>query len=473
MSGKNYKLILLTLIVAMMAKNVVSLKFLNRTRAEAGLTRTEPLENAPPVLAFTTVALGGFRGLISNYLWFRTTSLQYEGKFFETLSLASWITKLQPTFTTVWENQAWNMTYNISREFDNPTERWLWINSGIELLRDEALVYNPHEPSLYRELAWFYLDKIGTTLDDQHYFYKETLANIMVRLTGPSPDYNLILNPQTPEQKEAVSFLREKLKLQPEAMARVDQDYGPLDWRLPETHAIYWASIGLERCKGKDVLPLKRVIYQSLQLAFQRGRILENPVDKTLDFAPNLEIAQKLDETFVRFREEETDNPYVIDSARSYFMQEAVYFNYLYMRREEAARWFQKLVETFPGVVDPNLDLESFVSQHVQKKADDGSNKKVRAIIDGMLTTSYYRLALGDAESSVGHALLAGKIHKDYNSKILSEGAEHRLLLPSFEELKKNAILRALSDQPGSFSEEMKLRLKTALQLPADWPNEE
>jgi hypothetical protein len=44
-------------------------KSLNRDRAQLGLTISEPLQNAPPLLAFTTVALGGFRGLISNFLW--------------------------------------------------------------------------------------------------------------------------------------------------------------------------------------------------------------------------------------------------------------------------------------------------------------------------------------------------------------------------------------------------------------------
>ena len=34
-------------------------------------TRLTALENAPPMLAFTTVALGGFRGLIANALWVR------------------------------------------------------------------------------------------------------------------------------------------------------------------------------------------------------------------------------------------------------------------------------------------------------------------------------------------------------------------------------------------------------------------
>jgi len=53
-----------------------------------GSHRREPLENAPPMLAFTTVALGGFRGLISNILWIRAAELQENDKFFEMAQLA-------------------------------------------------------------------------------------------------------------------------------------------------------------------------------------------------------------------------------------------------------------------------------------------------------------------------------------------------------------------------------------------------
>ena len=51
---------------------------LNRDRDTLGLTRAAVLQNAPPALAFTTVALGGFRGLISNFLWMRANDLQQD-----------------------------------------------------------------------------------------------------------------------------------------------------------------------------------------------------------------------------------------------------------------------------------------------------------------------------------------------------------------------------------------------------------
>jgi len=92
-------------------------KSMDRDRVQLGLTISEPLQNAPPMLAFTTVALGGFRGLISNYLWMRANDLQLDDKYLEAAQLADWITDLEPHFATVWVFQAWNMAYNISVKF--------------------------------------------------------------------------------------------------------------------------------------------------------------------------------------------------------------------------------------------------------------------------------------------------------------------------------------------------------------------
>src|SRR4051794_18056107 len=81
---------------------------INMDRERLGLTKVAPLENAPPVLAFTTVALGGFRGLIANALWIRLNELQEDEKFFEMVQLSDWITKLEPHFVQVWTMQGWN-----------------------------------------------------------------------------------------------------------------------------------------------------------------------------------------------------------------------------------------------------------------------------------------------------------------------------------------------------------------------------
>src|SRR5262245_49053045 len=236
MHGRWYKIGLAGSMILLLAGFGLIERELNRQRGDPrlGLTRVAPLENAPPMLAFTTVALGGFRGLIANALWMRANELQNDGKYFEMVQLADWITKLEPTFVQVWLVQSWNMAYNISVKFSDPADRWRWVRSGIELLRDEGLRYNPREALIYRELAWFFQHKMGQNMDDAHNFYKATWAKEMTDLfQGPHPNFDELLHPQTEAARQRVETLRRVYKMDPLIMKQVEDRYGRMEWRLP------------------------------------------------------------------------------------------------------------------------------------------------------------------------------------------------------------------------------------------------
>ena len=167
---------MLLLAAALLAGSGQVQKSLNRDRQQLDLTRTAPLKNAPPLLAFTTVALGGFRGLISNFLWIRANDLQQADKYFEMVQLADWITDLEPHFEQVWFFQAWNMAWNISVNFKDFSDRWRWVERGIELLRDDGLRYNPDSRLIYQQLGWIFQSKMGQNMDDANLYYKEQWA---------------------------------------------------------------------------------------------------------------------------------------------------------------------------------------------------------------------------------------------------------------------------------------------------------
>ena len=127
---------------AFLISGSMQLDDINVARKELKLVSNEPLENAPPALAFATVAMGAFRGLVVDILWMRADKLKEEGQFFDAKQLAEWITVLQPRFAAVWDFQAWNMAYNISVAIPKtqPAERWKWVRNGYELLRDKGIV---------------------------------------------------------------------------------------------------------------------------------------------------------------------------------------------------------------------------------------------------------------------------------------------------------------------------------------------
>lgn len=165
-------------------------KPIHAARKKMGLVANTSLDDtAPPSLAFATVAMGAFRGLIVDILWMRADTLKQEGKFFDAKQLAEWITTLQPRFAAVWDFHAWNMAYNISVAIPNtqPEERWRWVRNGYELLRDRGIEMNPRSIMLYRSLAWIFQHKIGGVSDDSHRYYKRELALSMRDLLGEDP----------------------------------------------------------------------------------------------------------------------------------------------------------------------------------------------------------------------------------------------------------------------------------------------
>src|SRR6266481_1394828 len=210
MTQKLYKrsLIALASLLLLGAPQFQRLLNVQRSDPALGLMRVADLgTNAPPVLAFTTVALGGFRGLIANALWIRANDLQDEGKYFEMVQLADWITKLEPTFAQVWLVQSWNMAYNISVKFTDPADRWRWIQRGIELLRDNGLRYSPNEALVYRELAWFFQHKMGQNMDDAHIYFKTAWAKEMTQVLGSGyPNFGELLAPKTDEAKKRAAL---------------------------------------------------------------------------------------------------------------------------------------------------------------------------------------------------------------------------------------------------------------------------
>ena len=463
-NSKVYKLFLVAVMAALLAGVWQVQRQLNFDRERLGLTRITPLENAPPVLAFTTVALGGFRGLIANALWIRANDLQEQDKFFEMFQLADWITKLEPHFVHVWLVQAWNMAYNISVKFPNPADRWRWVKGGIELLRDDGLRYNPGETLIYRELAWFFQHKMGQNLDDAHMFYKEAWYHEMQALLGGRPNYDQLLNPKTDEEKGRAKLLREKYKMDPAVMKRVDERYGPLEWRLPEAHAIYWAFLGLQKAKREDLITLRRVIYQSMQMAFSRGALIENKLNDTFVMGPNLDIIPNANKSYEEMIEQDAEMRDNIKTAHKNFLKSAPYFLYTYNRHREAAQWFKYLKEKYPAAVPPQQTLDEYTLDQVTEDAGDTNHDKTTALIGGLLGSAYLELLQDEEDRAVNYERLAQKVWKRYQGKI--SGQEKRIGLDPFPEMKQR-VLDELLDPEKGLKPELAARLRTKLRLPA------
>ena len=479
---KKYFLSLIIAIPLLFAISYVQMR-INHIKERDHLTDTTIIKNAPPAVAFVTVALGSFRGILADILWLRTISLQDEGKYFEMVQLASWITKLQPRFTGGTAYLAWNMAYNISVTCSSFEDRWRWVRKGIELLRDEALPYNPGDPILYKELGWIYQHKIGNMMDDANQYYKNRLALEMMEVFGkaeadwdalakaPKSEaelgkvlkldndfWNALATPtknkekayknmeeiekdfrmfgKLPERvKKALKYkendislldnylrakwLREKYKLDPIIVNELNKKYGKLDWRLPEAHAIYWATQGIKHdASGGPINQFcDRMINQSLRDAFMGGKMImadpNNP--ETFLETPNLELAESALKAYRSAYERQKDKSF--RDGMQNFMKDIVIMLYTFGKYKKAEHFYKMLQKEKPG--DPKLktDLDHYVMREWKADAREASIKQAEAIIGSRIYAAYYLDACGENEAANAHMKLAEGLYKIYKNE--------------------------------------------------------
>lgn len=497
---KKYILALGMIIPLLIAISFVQTK-INRIKKEDKLTDTAIVKNAPPVVAFVTIVLGSFRGLLADILWLRSTILQDEGKYYEMVQLASWMTKLQPRFTGATTHLAWNLAFNISVTCSSHADRWRWVQRGIELIRDEALLYNPSDPLLYKELAWFYQFKIGNILDDANQYYKNRLALDMMEVFGKDEaDWEALaaapknekelqevlrlddkfwkdLGAKNIDQKDKYTsfadiekdfkifgkipkkvrdvlnndnksleimdnyfrakWLRDQYKIEPKTALKINEKYGKLDWRLPEAHAIYWATKGIENDKkGLVNVDCERVITQSIKDAFMGGKLLM--VDKndpqTFSTMPNLDISDAAIEAYKTAQKRQKVTTF--KSALDNFLKDIIVTMYTFGKYSKAKKYLKMLRKDNPGNKAYWLPLDQFAMKEWREDASDATAKQAYVLVTGLIYRSLYLAASGEQEAAVSHLKLAKSIYRIYQSE--NKKTQVRQGMEPFNEIQKN-----------------------------------
>jgi hypothetical protein len=479
------------------------------------LRYTGQIRNAPPIVIFTTVALGSFRGLLADLLWLRATRLQDKGNYFEMVQLANWITKLQPRFSGATAYLAWNMAYNISVTCSSFADRWRWVQEGIKLIRDEALEYNPEDPSLYKELGWIFQHKLGNIMDDANLYYKNKLAIAMMEVFGKEPNWpkmaaapsnykdflraypdkkdspfwtalrkagydsydalykdfkdsagmpekflKALNNPKLAEDLDIyfrATWLREKYKLDSRLIEKINQKYGDLDWRLAESQAIYWATKGLEMTPSHRDISCERMITQALFASFKSGRLLTVDVK---DFAsiitvPNLQVVDAVKRTF----EEayiKNNKQSSFRSAMINFMKDAIVILYNYGAFSKSKEYYQALRKEEPG--QHRQSLEAFVMKQWAEDVRDASVKKATDAISGLLYRSYYYMVYGDMDAALAHEKIARYIYITYQRA--NADVRQRVGLAPYSKLKEAVVQACLKNFPPVMAEILRAKVE-------------
>jgi hypothetical protein len=527
------------------------LDYINAQRQEMDLVTNAPLENAPPSLAFATVAMGAFRGLVVDILWMRADTLKEEGQFFDALQLAQWITTLQPRFAAVWEFHAWNMAYNISVAIpaSQPEQRWRWVRNGYELLRDKGIPTNPKSIRLYRELARIFQHKLGGVSDDVHKYYKLHFASEIAPLLWSEdndllPDDNaffeaLIGAPKTWEQvandpnlapfitalqsadevfSDADEFvqnylvlrrrpkrftpaafevidayrgtpalkrfdifakaytLRHTWKMDPALMQEVNQTYGPVsfrdpnthfpfDWRHPDSHAIYWAVKGLKVASEKKdgeytshETNTDRIVAHSLQNLFLYGRIMldeglvrQAPEEaaeaesgmqlmrRDIFLGPDLRMFKSYHKALLKILDKYKDDRgrrETWQNGHRNMLKNAVLSFYQAGLKAEALKVYNQL-RGYYAYDEFKVSLEQYVVDRFRYELDSIGINDARDQITALLAQAYSLYALRDDEGAAGNEQMAQQVYDYYNEQL---EPEYRVDLPRMRMLRYYSI---------------------------------
>jgi len=458
-------------------------------RSEHHLSAVPP-EDTTPLVSLVTVAFGGFRGLVADALWVRANDLQERGQYFELVQLSTWITQLEPRIPEVWSFHAWNMAYNISVLFPDPEDRWRWVTHGIHLLRDEGLRHNPTSAALHWDIGWIFQHKIGYDSDQAHFHYKIRWAETMQDLfQGSAPDYAawalvptteaallanadaaalvLALRPHVekpldfrvyqrgtpsdpvrhlfathPGAPVVLAYLRRQrlerdFHMSLEAMRGLDAEFGPLDWRLPQTHSLYWASRGLPLARDNfRRQSLRRMRMQSLAELTRRGRLVFQPRLGLFLTAPRLEL---IDVAAASFERELAQSPPNDPLRRNYtsFLTDALLLQAEFGNEEASFRLYRRVAEI------ENLDADEAAWREMVTLnlvgVDPAAMSREQALnrVLSLLGQARQWEGAGETERAEGLRALARKTHGTYQDARRGEDHMRRTGLPPFAEMER------------------------------------
>ena len=398
----------------------------------------------PPSLSLITVALGPVRGLIVDALWWKVADLQESSEYFEILRITDWITVMQPHNAFVWTYHSWNLAYNIAHEFPTPETRWKWIYSGIKLLRDEGLTMNPGNDFIENELGWMFCDRLCGFTDPDQNFFMEQWSDIMGKYLpeGSRKDIESLIAPTTEEKKKLVHEMERTLRLTPEKMLEIDKRYGPFQWRLPQSQAIYWGARKTEAgyTHGSN-LNYKTTVTTSLQFAFLNGALFEDKNAGLFITTNNLEITDSIINDFTQLIQK-SEHPQFEQRLFDNFISHGAPILYTFGRKELARKLFDEFKKMHPG---SKVKFHTFIIANLAKMDEESAARYGQSLVEMSLFKGYVFLSKGDFEKAAQSEKEAKERWQKHQKRYASNKVH---LLPPLEQLNVVAFLKLLRQFP-------------------------
>jgi hypothetical protein len=280
--------------------------------------------------------------------------------------------------------------------------------------------------------------------------------------------------------------LRNTWKLDPVLMQEINKTYGPvdfddpnthlpLDWRHPDSHAIYWAVKGLQQA-GTSELPevrkidvpetnTDRIVAQSLQNLFRNGKIfifdvpVQIPQDsasppaytsiKDIFLRPDLRMFEPYNDAVLAILDKykkTADIQRLVSFGNGHrnMLKNAVFSFYQSGHRDQAQKIYNQLRKLYPREEFKSPVVDEYVKMRFRDELKNLTIDDAKEQIMSILRESYYLYAIRDDDAAFGREKIAEEIHQYYLSEYKNES---RIDLPEFPLLRYFALMDFIYDQ--------------------------
>jgi hypothetical protein len=275
--------------------------------------------------------------------------------------------------------------------------------------------------------------------------------------------------------------LRKVWKLDPVLIRELNKNYGPidfsdpnrhlpLDWRHPDSHAIYWGVKGLQiaakeqdREIGMTETNADRIVGHSLQNLFRNGKIFiyDVPVQapsqdssqepqmqifKEVFLRPDLRMFEPYNESVLAILEKykEVKSSYQsLQNGHRNMLRNALLSFYQSGHKRQAQKIYNQLRELYPSE-EFKVPLVVFARKRMLEELETIGINDAKEQVISLLRESYFRYALRDDNEAAGREKLAEEVWNLYQSKYEDE---NRIDLPDFRLLRYFALLDFFYDQ--------------------------
>ncbi|MBN2711110.1 MAG: hypothetical protein JXR97_01555 [Planctomycetes bacterium] len=271
--------------------------------------------------------------------------------------------------------------------------------------------------------------------------------------------------------------LQKKEGLSAEYMLSLMNKYGPIDWRTPYAHALYWGQRGYDVWKNnrneKLTLKYERLVYFSLISLVKRGRPIITP-NGQVHYVPDSRlfdaVVTHMDDMIKYFNTNKRPDGTTVSltgvmSGYKNFLKDAVFSAYFEGRKRQATKLLAKLAEV--AQEDKfRVPLSEFIVKNFAEYIDSPDIKTTIEFVRPKLQHAYEQLALGDIDGYRGETSLIEYFYKEYALKRWDEtkrdnpkDPDYSGHLPALVDLRKDVVVNGFLSPESQYPDWIKQAL--------------